>query len=219
MRLGIFGGTFDPIHFGHLAAANAAMDCARLDRVLFIPSAHPPHRAAAMAPAKDRLAMCRLAADELDGSSRFEVSDVEVKRAGRSYTVDTLDEVHRAHPDDELFLILGWDAARLFGTWREPERVSALASVVIVARTGMEPQGRADLVALGLDPERVDKCMVLTPDVSGSELRSAIALGQPIAGKVPLAVERYITTHHLSPHLAGPSERTGTPSPHGGEAG
>ena len=219
MRLGVFGGTFDPIHVGHLAAANAAIDCAHLDRVLFVPSAQPPHRTAAMAPAKDRLAMCRLAADELGGSFRFEVSDVEVKRGGRSYTVDTLDEVHRANPEDELFLILGWDAARLFGTWREPERVSALASVVIVARPGMEPPGRADLAALGLDPERVVKCMVLTPDVSGSELRSAIALGQPIAGKVPLAVERYITTHNLYPHLAGPSERTGTPSPHGGEAG
>ncbi len=219
MRLGILGGTFDPIHVGHLAAANAAIDCAHLDRVLFVPSAQPPHRAAAMAPAEDRLAMCRLAADELAGESRFEISDVEVKRGGRSYTVDTLDELHRTHPEDELFLILGWDAARLFGTWREPERVSALASVVIVARPGMQPPRRADLAALGLDPERVVKCMVLTPDVSGSELRSAIAAGQPVAGKVPPAVERYITTHHLYTHLVGPAERTGPPSPHGGEAG
>jgi nicotinate (nicotinamide) nucleotide adenylyltransferase len=195
--LGILGGTFDPIHVGHLAAARAAIDCAHLDRVLFIPSAQPPHRAAAIAPAEDRLAMCRLAAHELDGESRFEVSDVEVKRSGRSYTVDTLDELHRAHPEDELFLILGWDAARLFRTWREPERVSALASVVIVARPGMQPPTPADLAALGLDPERVVKCFVPTPDVSGSELRRAIAAGQPVAGKVPPAVERYITKNDL----------------------
>jgi nicotinate-nucleotide adenylyltransferase len=216
MRLGILGGTFDPIHVGHLAAAKAAIECAHLDRVLFVPSAQPPHRAAAMAPADDRLAMCRLA---VEGEPRFEVSDIEVKRGGRSYTVDTLDELHRAHPEDELLLILGWDAARLFRTWHQPERVSALASVVIVARPGMEPPTPADLAALGLDPERVVKCIVPTPDVSGSALRRAIASGQSPAGKVPAAVERYVTTHHLYPHLAGPAQRTGPPSPHGGEAG
>jgi nicotinate-nucleotide adenylyltransferase len=194
MRLGVLGGTFDPIHIGHLAAATAAMDCAHLDRVLFVPSAQPPHRAAAVAPAEDRLAMCKLA---VEGEPRFEVSDVEVKRGGRSYTVDTLDELHRTHLTDELFLILGWDAARLLRTWHKPERVSALASFVIVARPGMQPPTPADLTALGLDPERVVRCIVPTPDVSGSELRRAIASGQPSAGKVPPAVERYITKHDL----------------------
>ena len=149
MRLGVLGGTFDPIHVGHLAAAKVAIDCAHLDRVLFVPSAQPPHRVAATAPAEDRLAMCRLA---VEGEPRFEVSDVEVKRGGRSYTVDTLDELQGAHPQDELLLILGWDAARLFRTWREPDRVSALASVVIVTRPGMEPPTPAELAALGLDP-------------------------------------------------------------------
>ena len=190
----MLGGTFDPIHLGHLAVAKAAMECADVDRVLFIPSAQPPHRAAARAPAEDRLAMSKLA---VDGDPHYEVSDIEVKRGGASYTVDTLDELHRSFPDDELFLILGWDAARFFRTWHEPEGVSALASFVIVGRPGMRPPTPADLKAAGLDLARVVLCLLPTPDISGSELRRAIAAGESVAGKVPSAVERYIAGHHL----------------------
>jgi nicotinate-nucleotide adenylyltransferase len=192
-RIGVFGGTFDPIHLGHLAAAEWAVRDANLDRVLFVPSAKPPHRAAAQAPAEDRLAMTKLA---VEGEPRFEVSDVEVKRGGPSYTVDTLEELHRTFPDDQLFLILGWDAARLFRTWHEPERVSALASIVIVDRGKSQPVP-SELKAIGLAPERLIICHVRTPDISGSELRRAIAAGESVAGKVPPAVERYIAAHNL----------------------
>jgi nicotinate-nucleotide adenylyltransferase len=192
--MGVLGGTFDPIHLGHVAAAKAAMECADLDRVLFVPSAEPPHRGAAQAPAEDRLAMSKLA---VEGDPRFEVSDVEVKRGGKSYTADTLEEVQRSFPDDELFLILGWDAARLFRTWHEPERVSARASIVIVGRPGMAPPTPADLKTVGLDPDRVVMCLLPTPDISGSQLRRAISAGQSPAGKVPPAVEGYIAAHHL----------------------
>jgi len=194
LRLGILGGTFDPIHIGHLAAARAAIDCAQLDRVLFVPSAQPPHRGAATAGAVDRLAMTRLA---VEGEPRFEVSDVEVKRGGASYTADTLSELHGTRPQDDLFLILGWDAARLFNTWHEPGRVNALASVVVVGRPGTEAPGPSELAAAGLDPERVIKCFVATPDVSATELRHALAAGESVAGKVPPAVERYVAQHHL----------------------
>jgi nicotinate-nucleotide adenylyltransferase len=193
VRIGVFGGTFDPIHKGHLAAAKAAMECAHLDRVLFVPSAQPPHRGAAVAPAEDRLAMSKLA---VQGEPAFEVSDVEVRRGGRSYTADTLSELHRARPADELFLILGWDAARLFRTWHEPDRVSDLASVVIVDRPGLE-ENASELAGLGLDPARVILCHFPTPDVSGSELRRALAAGQPVTGHLPAAVERYIAEHHV----------------------
>jgi nicotinate-nucleotide adenylyltransferase len=216
MRLGIFGGTFDPIHVGHLAAAAAAMECARLDRVLFIPSARPPHRGPAMAPAEDRLAMTRLA---VQGEPGFEVSDLEIRRGGMSYTADTLAELHRARPDDELFLILGWDAARLFRTWREPERVNDLASIVIVARPGFQAPAPADVAAAGLDPARVTNCVVHTPDVSASELREALAVGESLAGKLPAGVDAYIADQGLYPHPAGPARRSGPPSPPGGEAG
>jgi nicotinate-nucleotide adenylyltransferase len=193
-RVGVMGGTFDPIHLGHIAAAEAAMECAHLDRVLFVPSAEPPHRGAAEAPAEDRLAMSRLATD---GDPRFEVSDVEVRRGGKSYTADTLEELHRMLPHDELLLILGWDAARLFRTWHEPERVGARASIVIVGRPGMAPPTPADLKTVGLDPDRVVICLLPTPDVSGSQLRRAIAAGQSASGKVAPAVEAYIAKHHL----------------------
>lgn len=194
MRVGVLGGTFDPIHLGHLAAAKAAIECAHLDRVLFVPSAQPPHRGAAQAPAEDRLAMSKLA---INGDPFFEVSDVEVIRGGTSFTADTLDQLHNSRPDDELFLILGWDAARLFRTWHEPERVAARASIVIVGRPGMAPPTTHDLEAAGLDPERLILCLLPTPDISGSELRRAIAAGESVTGKVPSAVERYIAAHSV----------------------
>ena len=194
MRLGILGGTFDPIHIGHLAAAHAAMECAHLDRVVFIPSAQPPHRAMATAPAEDRLAMTRLA---VEGEPRFEVSDIEVTRGGTSYTADTLRALDRTHPEDELFLILGWDAASLFSTWHEPDRVSWLASIVVVGRPGTRTPESSEMAGAGLDPARVVECFVETPDVSASELRELLAAGESVAGKVPLAVERYITSKHL----------------------
>jgi nicotinate-nucleotide adenylyltransferase len=192
--VGILGGTFDPIHVGHLAAASAAIDCARLDRVLFVPSAQPPHRGAATAPAEDRLEMTRLA---VDGKPRFEVLETEVRRGGPSFTADTLSELRRAHPHDELFLILGWDAARLFNTWHEPERVRALAWVVIVGRPGTDAPGPSDVAAAGLDSNRVIECFVETPDVSATELRQKLAAGESVAGKLAPAVERYIAQRHL----------------------
>ena len=194
MRIGIFGGTFDPIHLGHLAAARAAMGCARLDRVLIMPSAQPPHRDAATAPAGQRLAMCALAVEDEAG---LEVSDLEIRRGGLSYTSDTLTELHRIHPADELYLILGWDAARLFSSWHEPEQVKRLASVVVVGRPGTAAPDEAKLKSAGLDGARTILCLEPTPDISGSALRQAIADGRPVAGLVPEKVARFIASHHL----------------------
>ncbi|TMB87124.1 MAG: nicotinate (nicotinamide) nucleotide adenylyltransferase [Chloroflexi bacterium] len=194
MRIGLLGGTFDPIHAGHLAAAKAALDCAELDRVMFIPAAQPPHRPRAIATADDRLEMCRLA---IEGDTRFVVSDVELERGGPSYTVDTLAELRRSHPGDQLLLILGWDAARLFSTWRRPDEVRALATIVVVARPGSAAPRKADLEPAGLGGQGVILCLEPTPDVSASEIRRALASGESIAGKVPAAVERYIAAHHL----------------------
>src|SRR5205807_6072650 len=109
VRVGVGGGTFDPIHLGHVAMAEAAADCAGLDRVLLRPASVPPHREAAAAPAEDRLAMTRIA---VAGHPRLDVSDLELRRAGPSYTVDTLRTLGRKRPGDELYLVLGWDAAR-----------------------------------------------------------------------------------------------------------
>ena len=138
--------------------------------------------------------MCRLA---IEGDTRFVVSDLELERGGPSYTVDTLAELRRSHPGDQLLLILGWDAARLFSTWRRPDEVRALATIVVVARPGSAAPRQADLEPAGLGGQGVILCLEPTPDVSASEIRRALASGESIAGKVPAAVERYIAAHHL----------------------
>ena len=194
MKTGILGGTFDPIHVGHLAVARVARDCADLDRVLLVPSANPPHRAAADASPEDRLEMCRLAAQTEPG---VDVSDIEVRRGGKSYTVDTLRELLRAHPGDDLFLILGWDAARLFKSWRGPDEIRKMSSIVVVSRPRTQRPDVPKLIAAGLDPRSTLVCRGSTPDISGSELRDAIAGGRPVDPWLPPAVAAYIDAHGL----------------------
>ena len=193
-RIGVLGGTFDPIHTGHLAAARAAVKCARLEQVILVPAARPPHRPAAIAAPDQRLEMCVLA---MAGDPRFAVSNLELNRTGPSYTVDTLAELQRLQPGAELFLILGWDAARLFHTWRRPDEVRRLASIVVVGRPGAGAPTGADLSSAGLGGEGVSLCLEPTPDVSASEIRRAVAAGESISDWVPAAVERYIAANRL----------------------
>jgi nicotinate-nucleotide adenylyltransferase len=193
-RTGVLGGTFDPVHVGHLAAAAAAIECAGLDRVIFMPSGQPPHRPSAAASPEHRFEMTRLAAS---ADPRFMVSDVELRRPGVSYTSDTLRELHALHPSAELFLILGWDAARLFSTWHRPEGVRELATIVVVARPGSGSPHQSDLDSAGLGGDGVVLCLERTPDVSASGIREDIKNRRSIEGKVAPAVERYIATHHL----------------------
>lgn len=194
MRLGVLGGTFDPVHNGHVAAAEAAVECAELDEVVFVPAGDPPHRPAAEATPRQRLEMCRLA---VEGDSRFAVSDIEVRRDGPSYTLDTLLALRGENPHAELFLILGWDAAAQLRSWHRPDEVLALAPIVVVSRPGRGAPGEAELRSAGLDPSRIIVCARPTPAVSGSEIRRALMAGKGIAGMVPPAVERYIAAHHL----------------------
>ena len=190
----MLGGTFDPIHNGHIAAARAAMECAALDRVLLVPSAQPPHRAAAEAPAAMRLEMCRLA---VRGERGLEVSDVEIARGGASYTADTLEQLSKLYPDDRLFLILGWDAARLFSTWHKPEQVRRLATVVVVSRPGTPEPDPDQLAQAGLDPNHLVLCLADTPDISASGLREALARGDSVAERLPREVELFVARHGL----------------------
>lgn len=196
-RIGVLGGTFDPIHLGHLAAARAAVLCARLDELLLVPAAQPPHRADATASAEDRLAMTRLAAT---GADRVAASDIEVRRGGRSYTVDTLRELRALHPDSELFLVLGWDAARDIRGWRDPDDVLRLARLVIITRPGLPPPSPADLRAAGIDPERALLCPQRTPDVEATAIRNALAAGQSLNGMLAPEVSDYIADRGLYRH-------------------
>jgi nicotinate-nucleotide adenylyltransferase len=194
MRLGVMGGTFDPIHLGHAAMAEAGADCAHLDRVLIIPVSVPPHRAAATAPAADRLAMCRIA---VAGHPRLEVSDLELRRPGPSYTVDTLQRLAAERPGAELFLLLGWDSAREIRSWRSPGEVMRLARTVVVSRPGYPAPAPADLLAAGIDPDLAVLCDVRTPDVESTDVRRLVEQGRGLAGLVDPAVESYLRRHRL----------------------
>lgn len=194
MKLGVVGGTFDPIHLGHIAMAEAGAGCAGLDRVLLVPAAVPPHRGAASAGAADRLAMCRIAAA---GHPRLEVSDVELRRPGPSYTVDTLRALAAEHPGAELFLLLGWDAAREIRSWRSPDELMRLARLVIVSRPGYPAPAEADLRAAGIDPATAVLCDAPTPDVESTDVRRLVEQGGSLAGLVDPGVEAYLRRHRL----------------------
>ncbi len=194
MRVGILGGTFDPIHLGHLEAATASLACAGLDEVFLVPAGRPPHKAAPVASGSDRLEMCRLAAA---GHPHLRVADWELLRDDPSYTVDTLRSFHAERPGDEPFLILGWDAAREIRSWREPDEVQRLARLVIVARPGLANPDPEALRDAGLDPARVTLCLITTPDVAAREIRRLSEHGQSIDSLVPAGVAEYIRKRDL----------------------
>jgi nicotinate-nucleotide adenylyltransferase len=180
-RVGVFGGTFDPVHVGHLAIANAALDELGLGRVYFVPARRSPLKQdGPVASAEDRLAMLTAATAK---EPRFRVSSVELDREGPSFTVDTLEALRR---EGELFLILGSDAYADFDKWREPERIRKLATIVLAARPGAP---NAPAQARMLDSPLMD--------ISSRELRARAARGRSLRYLVPKAALRYIEEHRL----------------------
>src|SRR5207249_9220470 len=155
MKLGVLGGTFDPIHLGHLAAAEAAVECADLDQVVFVPTGTPPHRPRAMASGEQRLEMCRLATA---GDPRFTVSNIELERTGPSYTLDTLLALRGANPHAEMFLVLGWDAASQLRSWYRPDEGLGFAPVTLFRRPGGAAPTTDEVKTQGLDPAGVFLC-------------------------------------------------------------
>jgi len=203
VRLGVFGGSFDPVHLGHLLVAETCREVAKLDRVLFVPTARAPHKAAGpAATAPHRLAMLALAVAGNDG---FAVSTLETDRGAVSYTVDTLAALRREHPAATLHLILGPDSLEQFPTWRDPEGILALARLLAVERVGLDDVaaicGRAGLDRLlGADGlrELIDGRVTLPAvGLRSTEIRALRAAGFGIRYRVPAAVERYIVTHDL----------------------
>jgi nicotinate-nucleotide adenylyltransferase len=199
MRIGIFGGTFDPVHYGHLLLAESAREQCRLDEVRFVPAATPPHKQAQqVSSAEDRLDMLRLA---VGGQETFTVCDSEIRRGGVSYTVETLEALHGEKPGAELFLLVGADTLADLPNWRQPERVLELAAPVVVGRPGaVEPDYGvlADLVAA----DRLSMfrgCRVEMPamGISSRDLRRRAAEGRSLRYQVPRAVEAYIAAHGL----------------------
>lgn len=186
MRLAVFGGSFDPPHVGHLLAAGDAADQLELDRIVFVPTATQPLKAGrSTAPAADRLAMVRLS---VEGDARFEVSDVEVNRAGLSFTVDTLTHFADRFPADERFLLLGMDVLGTFDQWKEPSRVVALARPVLLVR-GDES---ADDLPASMRGNQVTRLPTRRIDISSTEIRERVRTGHSIKGFVTDGVAAYI---------------------------
>ena len=199
VRVGILGGTFDPIHLGHLEAASAARRALSLDRLLLLPSRTPPHRSTEpRASVFHRFAMAALAAAERDMS----VSDLEVRREGPSYTALTLEALHReGFAPTELFFITGSDAFAEVGTWHDYPRILQLANFVVVSRPGA-PRRRSDLIPnpQSRNPRRAPTVLSVeanTPDVSSTDIRRRVGAGESIDGLVPSSVAGHIRRHHL----------------------
>jgi nicotinate-nucleotide adenylyltransferase len=196
--LGVFGGTFDPIHVAHLAVAEAARDALDLRRVLFVPAARPPHKAAQrVSHAADRLAMVRAA---IADNAAFAVSTVELERDGPSYTIDTLRELATYEgADTRLALILSAEAFADFPSWRDPAGILALATLVVVPRDGYPDADPATLVAAipGVTEPRIVVLDGPRMQLSASELRGRARAGRSVRYLVPDAVATYIGDHAL----------------------
>jgi nicotinate-nucleotide adenylyltransferase len=203
MRIGVFGGSFDPVHVGHLIVAECCREQAQLDRLLFVPVATQPHKQdCTLAPAHHRIEMLQLATG---GNAAFDVCTTEIDRGGVSYTAETLAALAAAHPADRLCLILGPDALAGLPTWRDPARIVAAADILAVEREGVD-----DVAALVTEPRlaallaseraaRIRDTRVRVPaiGVRASDIRAAIAAGRSIRYRTPRAVERYIESHGL----------------------
>jgi len=194
--IGILGGTFDPVHIGHLRMADAVYKCMDLEQVMFIPAYVAPHKVGMdIAPADDRYAMTKLA---IEPYSYFTVSDLELRRSGVSYTVDTLRELHRQYPEKQLYFIIGADSVEQLHTWNNIEEMLQLATFIGAGRPGYE--GIMDNVVKNLGEEARQHIMLLnTPeyDVSSTDIRERIREGASLMNLVPKVVEDYIYAHGL----------------------
>jgi nicotinate-nucleotide adenylyltransferase len=211
VRLGILGGTFNPVHVAHLRVAEEVREALGLDRVLFVPSGDPPQKSEGLAPARERLEMVRLA---VLGEPAFEALDLEVARPGLSYTADTLAALREASPESELWFILGTDQFRRLDTWSRPESVAGQANLAVVHRPGEQPGELRDLVPPSLADQfeaaqgsseqlvhasghAVRAVPITRLDISSTDVRARIARGESIRYLVPERVLEYIEKRGL----------------------
>jgi len=189
MRLGVYGGSFDPVHLGHLILAEQCRETARLDEVLFIPAPRPPHKLAReLTPFSRRVEMLELA---ISGHPVFQVSQMEKDRPGPSFTVDTLRQLRQERPEADLHLLVGSDVIPDLPSWHEPAQIAELATLVVATRPSWPlpaelPRGFRFII--------VEMPQV---DISSTDLRNRLANGRSVRYFVPRAVECYIQTHHL----------------------
>ena len=199
MRLAVFGGSFDPVHVGHLLLAETCREACRLDQVWFLPTAVAPHKQGhETAAAKHRLTMLELA---LAGRAEMVVSSLEIDRGGVSYTVETLAQVRQLQPDAELYLLVGGDSLYELPTWYQADVICETALPVVVRRPGA-PEPDFQVLSGLVSPARLDAiraCQVESPqvDISSSDIRRRVWEGRSIRYRVPRAIEKYIETNGL----------------------
>jgi nicotinate-nucleotide adenylyltransferase len=194
LRLGVLGGTFDPVHVGHLLLAEGAREQLGLEQVLFVPAGQPWRKTRRrITKAEDRLAMLRLATED---NTAFEVSDLEVSRLGPSYTGETLASIRTEQKDAEIFFILGEDALADLPNWRDPDRIVELAMLAVARRPNDSPEDR-DLELMAIAPGREVWLSMPRIDISSSEIRERVRKGLSVRYRVPEAVEAYIREHKL----------------------
>ncbi len=193
-RIGLLGGTFDPVHYGHLRLAEEARAAAGLEQVIFIPAARSPFKPdRLLSDAHHRLEMVRLA---ISSNPAFAVSDLEIARGGVSYTIDTVRQLSEQLPEAQLFLIMGLDSLASFEQWREPLEIVRLCTLLVGARPGYAPEP-----ILNRLPEAIRRAVRLIPstalDISATQLRELTRTGGTLRYLTPDNVIEYIQTHHL----------------------
>jgi nicotinate-nucleotide adenylyltransferase len=199
MRIGVFGGTFDPVHLGHLILAEQCREQGRLDQVWFVPAASPPHKQGqTLTPFAQRVEMLALA---LAGQPAFRIDDLEKDRPGPSYTVHTLEEIRRGHPNAELFLPIGSDTLLDLPHWYQPARIVEMAGLLVTHRPGwpVPPVSEVEAV-LHLPPGvnlRLEVVEAPLIDIASRDLRRRAAEGRSLRYLVPRAVEAYIHDKRL----------------------
>lgn len=191
MKIGVFGGTFDPIHLGHIGAAEKARDSMRLSVVLLVPAGQPMLKPPQpITPAEHRLQMLRLA---IENNPDFKVSEIEIKRYGPSYTVDTMEELRRQYIDDDLYFILGWGSLSQLPQWRDAKRIIELCRLIAVPRPGcVKPSLEAMEAEIPGISERVLFLEGPNNDISASSVREKVTKGMSIQDLVPKPVADYI---------------------------
>jgi nicotinate-nucleotide adenylyltransferase len=199
MRLGIFGGSFDPVHYGHLLLGECCREACQLDQIWFLPAAQPPHKRNQLrATGQHRIAMLELA---IADQPAFGVSQMELERGGVSYTVDTLTAIHAQRRDAELFLLLGADMLADLPTWRQPATICQLATPMVVRRAGTPAPDFAPLAHF-LPQERLDRIRAHLVDMppiglSSTEIRARVAAGRTVRYQTTPEVVRYIEAEGL----------------------
>jgi nicotinate-nucleotide adenylyltransferase len=194
MRLGLFGGTFDPIHLGHLILAEQCRESCGLDRVWFVVAGSPPHKLEGRTAVTHRLEMVRIA---IAGNSAFEASEIEAVRPGPHYSVETLESVRHQRPGDDLFFLIGGDSLADLPFWREPGRIAQLATIVVVNRPGIAEVDPASLPDFGQGAYPLRWVSIPPVGIASSDLRQRLAAGKSIRYMVPRGVEAYIEAQQL----------------------